>query len=72
MCGAGPGDLGEVSGVGLGRNSRENRVKNLQPDAELIEKLAHCCGLNSREIGSLLLTEFMNSFILTEFINSFI
>ena len=42
------------------------------PIAELIEKLAHCFGLKSREIGSLLLTEFINSFILTEFINSFI
>ena len=33
--------------------------------AELIEKLAHCFGLKSREIGSLLLTEFI------EFIHSF-
>ena len=27
--------------------------------AELIEKMAHCFGLNSREIGSLLWTEFI-------------
>ena len=36
--------------------------------AELIEKLAHCTGLKSREIGSLLWTEFIEFTHFTEFI----
>ena len=55
----------------LGRKSKGGMEQNpgLGPlFAELIEKLAHCFGLKSREIGSLLLTEFIEFSHLTEFI----
>ena len=55
ICGAGPGYLGGSRGSISTENGGENRAENLQSDyAELIEKLAHCFGLKSREIGSLL------------------
>jgi len=39
MCGAGPGDLRGVRGVGFGRNFLENRPGNFQPDCFQVPRL---------------------------------
>ena len=40
MCGAGPGDLGGVPGVGFGRKSWENGAENGQPDCLQVPRWA--------------------------------
>ena len=57
LCGAGPGDLGGVPGIGFGRESRENRAEDFQPDCvevpsktelELASGTGFSCKLNCR------------------------